>query len=179
MDPTAITLGLGVGTILASGVTSSVVTYRLNRRKDRFEFMRIKAEALYLAADEYGDILGGHSLTYYPVIKGDIDWNQMLDLQIKSGSEKREHGGAKMMTMLVDIYFPTVRPALKQVFLARDSFNEFTHRMRGTYIRDGGLDPRMWMPELNNQTAEIDKLIKELQAAIVTAARSYAGVRQQ
>ena len=179
MAPTAITLGLGVATILASGVTSSVVTYRLNRRKDQLEFMRTKAEALYLAADEYGDILGSHSLTYYPVIKGEIDWNQMLDLQIESGSERREHGGAKMMTMLVDIYFPTVRPALAQVFETRTGFNSFTHRMKRTYIQDGELDPRMWMPEMNGQTAEIDKAIKQLQAAIVVAARSYAGVRQQ
>ena len=103
----------------------------------------------------------------------------MLDLQINSGSERREHGGAKMMTMLVDIYFPTVQPALAEVFEARANFNGFTHRMKRTYVQDGELDPRMWMPEMNSQTAEIDKTIKRLQAAIVVAARSYAGVRQQ
>jgi len=86
LDSIFVTLGLGIGTILASGVTSAVVTYRLNRRKERFEFLRGKAETLYLAVDQFVKVLGMHALTYYPVLKGEMDWNQMLDLQISSGS---------------------------------------------------------------------------------------------
>lgn len=176
---TIVTICLGVGTILASGVTSSVVTYRLNRTKDQFAFMRIKAEALYLAANEYGRTLAGYTLTYFPVIKGDIDWNEMLDMQIKAGSEKREHGGAELMTMLVEIYFPSVRPALADVFDARTEFNKFANEMKREYIRSGSLNSYALMPRMMEATTNINTTIQKLEAAIVEAARSFAGVRQQ
>lgn len=180
MDTNAtISLALGVGTILASGITSAVVTSWLNRRKDQAEFMRTKAEALYLAADEYGRTLATQAITYYPVIKGEISWNQMLDIQIKNGSQKREHGGSELMTMLLEIYFPSVRQCLKNVFSSRDNFNNFITSMKQSYIQnDGHLNPNEWMPHMNGHAIMIDNSIKHLQEAIVVAARSYAGVRQ-
>lgn len=139
--------------------------------------MRTKAEALYLTADEYGRMLGSYAITYYPIIKGHCDWNQMLDSHIKMGADKRQYGGAETMTMLVELYFPTVRRSLAAVFAARDSFNSFTAEMKGFYVRDGGLDPRAWLPRMNEETEAISASIKELQAMIVSAARAYASVR--
>lgn len=173
-----ITLGLGLGTILSSGITSAVVTSWLNRRKDQQQFMRIKAEALYLAADEFGRALSIYSIPYYPLIRGEATWDQMREIQTGYQSQKRDHGGHETMTMLVEIYFPSARPALAGVFDARSSFNAFTSELEKAYRQVGALDRNVWMPRMNKECAGIDTAIKVMKQAIVTAARSYAGVKQ-
>lgn len=176
--PTIVTIGLGVGTILASGVTSSIVTYRLNRTKDQFAFMRTKAEALYLAADEYGRSLSIYTIPFYGVIKGESSWSQMRDIQNGFQSQKRDYGGHETMTMLAEIYFPSVRPALAKVVEARGGFNSFTADLEQSYRARGEVQRAEWMPRMNEKTTAIDASIKCLKEAIVNAARSYAGVKQ-
>lgn len=172
-----ITLGLGIATILASGVTSAFVTSRLNRRKDRFEFLRGKAETLYLAVDQYAKVLGQHALTYYPVLRGEIDWNQMLDLQIASGSNPGKHEGAEVMEMLVALYFPSVRPALDELFAARDAFNKVTHAMKRDYRRYGGVPAQEHGTKFQRAVELMNERGEALQRAVVETARSTVGTK--
>ncbi|WP_242770423.1 hypothetical protein [Sphingopyxis sp. YF1] len=172
-----ITLGLGLCTVLSSGITSAVVTSWLNRRKDQQQFMRTKAETLYLASDEFGRALSIYSIPFFPLVKGEATWSQMREMQA-GYSQKREHGGHETMTMLVEIYFPSVRPALAKVLDARGSFNRFASELEQAYRADGDLDRRAWMPRLNKECADIDTAVAEMKTAIVVAARTYAGVKQ-
>lgn len=178
LDPVSASLIVGFSTILASGVTSSVVTYRLNRNKDQMIFMRGKAEQLFLAADEYEKMLGGQLVTFFPLLEGRIDYNQMLDLQIDHGSKPRERGGAETLEMLVEIYFPTTRAALRQLWLARDAFNSVAQEIKRTYQAEGHATHADLKAKLLAASGAVSEATKALKAAIVEAARRYAGVNQ-
>lgn len=178
MDQVTATLVVGLSTIVASGVVSSVVTYKLNRNKEQMLFLRGKAEDLFLAADEYEKTLGGLLVTYYPLLDGRIDYNDMLDLQIKQGAKPRERGGAETMEMLVEVYFPTTRAALVDLWTAREKLNELTHRIRQTYQADGHVTHPEFKAEMLEVSATVTEALTALKGAIVTAARKTAGVRQ-
>lgn len=178
MDPATVSLVIGLCTILASGVTSSLVTFRLNKNKDQTIFMREKAEQLYLSADAYGRVFGGHMISYFPLLEGRIDWNQMLDIHISDGSKEKEHGGAETMTMLVEIYFPSVRPALARVWEARTEFNALTAKLKRHYKANGHVTEDYWKSAFMDVTKRLNDAISSLEKEIVAAARRYAGVKQ-
>ncbi|KSB91122.1 hypothetical protein AS593_06050 [Caulobacter vibrioides] len=173
MDSSIVTLCVGLATVLTSGVVSSVATYRLNRNKEQTFFMRQKAEALYLAADEFGRDVGAHVVTFFPVARGEIDYNQMLDLQIANPSKKAQ-GGLETMTMLVHIYFPEVQPHLGGLLASRDRWNELRAAHKAAYKAGEGVG-LVWVAAFQSAGREIDLSVKDLQAAIVKSARHYAG----
>lgn len=173
MNPSIVTLCVGLATVLTSGLVSSIVTYRLNRSKEQTFFMRQKAEALYLAADEFGRDFGAHLLTYLPVARGDIDYNQMLDLQIAKPAKKQQ-GGAETMTMLVSIYFPEVQPQLDALLKQRDLWSELRSAHKAAYKEGEGVNS-MWVSAFQHSGLDVDRAIKNLQTAIVKSARHYAG----
>ena len=162
----------GLFTILASGVTSTIVTYRLNRSKDQFVFMREKAEALYLAADEYGKMLGGYTLNFLAVAESRLDWNQMQDLQNAHMAKERKHGGAEMMTMLVELYYPTLKPKLDALAEARKDFNKSTFEAKRAYRANGSLEPKQWMPVIMAKGDAIDRAVREFEQGIIAAAHA-------
>jgi hypothetical protein len=178
MDAPIVTLILGFATILASGVTSSMVTYRLNRNRNQTVFLREKAEQLYLSADEFGKTFSMQIITYLPLLNGRIDYNQVLDMQIEQGPAAKKYGGAETMTMLVEIYFPSVRPALEEVWKARDTFNRITAEIKFVWERDGDVSAGDLKSRFMSAALAIDKCIKALQNEIVTAARVHAGAKQ-
>ncbi len=178
MDASLVTLIIGFTTVLASGVTSSIVTYRLNRNRSQVIFLREKAEQLYLSADEFGKAFGSQMLTYFPLLDGKIDFNGMLDMQIEQGSAPRKYGGAETMTMLVEIYFPSVRPALEEVWKARTGFNQVTADIKRAWERTGDVTHGDWRARFLSATQVIDNSINKLQREIVIAARTHAGVKQ-
>lgn len=171
-------IALSMLTILGSGVVSSVVTSRLNRGRDQTVFMRAKAEQLYLSADEYGRLFGATMVSYFPLLEGRIDWNQMLDVQIKNGEKQAVHGGAETMTMLVAIYFPSVRTTLMHVWSAREHFNALISELKRDYIANGYVTGDDWKTRFMSVAETMDAAIKDLQKQIVAAAREHAGVRQ-
>lgn len=177
MDAPLISLIVGLSTVLASGVASSFVTYRLNRNSNQTIFLRQKAEELYLSADEFGKNFASQMLTYFPLLDGKIDYNQMLDMQIERGSKTHDHGGPETMTMLVEIYFPTCRPALEKVWEARTIFNDVTAGIKRAWQRSGRVNKAEWHPKFIAATHAINDSIEALQREIVAAARPHAGVK--
>ncbi|WP_010335513.1 hypothetical protein [Sphingobium yanoikuyae] len=177
-DNTIVTVSLGLVTILASGLTSSWVTHRLNKNHNQTIFLREKAETLYLAADEYGSSVAGMAVSYLPLLEGRYDYNTMLDQQISSGSKKPENGGAKTMTMIVDIYFPTVRPALENVWEARAAFNKVTGAIKAAWQEAEFDGVRLLEGPFRSAALDFNKAINELKREIVEAARIQSGVKQ-
>ena len=140
--------------------------------------MRGKAEQLFLAADEFENELGGHLVSYFPLLNGRIDYNQMLDLHINQGSKPRVHGGAQTLKMLVEIYFPTTRGALAQLWKCRDALNSLEHEVKQTYVAEGDATHPDLKAKMLAASAAISEANKALKAAIVEAARRHAGVKQ-
>jgi hypothetical protein len=131
-----------------------------------------------LSADEFGKTFGSQILTYFPLLDGTIDYNQMLDLQIAQGAGVKQHGGAETMTMLVEIYFPSVRPALNEVWQARDAFAKISIQIKRAWQRDGDLTGGDWKQTYIAATQVINDRIAALQKEIVIAARVHADVKQ-
>ncbi len=178
MNSVSISLLISFLTILLSGVTSSVVTYQLNFRKDQTIFLRGKAEQLFLAADEFEKEISSHLISYFPLLDGRIDYNQMLDLQIEQGSKPRAHGGAQTLEMLVEIYFPTTRGALAQLWNCRDMLNSLEHEIKRIYVAEGDATRPDLKTKILAASAAISEANKALKAAIIEAARRHAGINQ-
>ena len=171
MDSTVATLCVGLATVLTSGVASSIVTYRLNRDKEQVFFMRQKAEALYLAADEFGRSLSSHLISFFPVAQGKLDYNQMLDVQ-NARPPSKQNGGYETLVMLISIYFPEVEPELQALDAIRDRLGEVRSAHKQAYVEGEGVDP-VWVAAFAELGGKLDLVIKNLKVAIVHAARRY------
>lgn len=86
------------------------------------------------------------------------------------------NGGAEMMEMLVEIYFPTTRPALADLWTARTKLNDFTHRIKQVYQTDGHVKHAEFKSEIQDVSATLTEALKALKRAILLVARKTAGV---
>lgn len=134
--------------------------------------MRQKAEALYLAADEFGRMLGAHVVRHLPVANGQIDYNTMLDRFIADPPSKAA-GGPETMEMLVRIYFPEIQTQLSTLLSARDRLSRVVSLHKQAWKDGVGVGPE-WIEEFVSAGKEIDLAVKGLQEGIVTSGRSYA-----
>lgn len=164
---------LGFATILASGVTSAFVTSYLNRNKEQTFFMRQKAEELYLAADEFGRGLSGYIFTFFPLVRGELSYDQFIETQKVAIPQKR-HGGAEMMEMLTGIYFPEIEPQLKELLAARDEFNKLAGAYKAA-VKEGAEDEHDWLPLFTSAMKRAAAAIKKLKEMIIKSARRHAG----
>lgn len=127
--------------------------------------MRKKAEELYLATDEFGRNFGTSIIPLLAVADGDLDWNQMRDMQI-ANPPKRDYGGAETMEMLTRIYFSSAEPDLKKVFAARDELNVLQRAFKEAYQQDDHRDPR-WRKVLAGAAMDVERAIQALKAKVV------------
>jgi len=177
MDSGVYAVVVGLATVIASGVVSSYVMYRLNRNKDQTFFMRQKAEALYLAADEFGRDLSKHVVICLPVAKGELEYNAMLDLQIANAPDKR-NGGFETLNMLANICYPEVLPALKVLLLVRDKFNKLCAVHKQAYKEGAGVG-LPWTRQFSELGQEAGQAIEALKTAIIQSARRHAGAPRE
>jgi DnaJ-domain-containing protein 1 len=83
-----------------------------------------------------------------------------------------------MMEMLVEVYFPTTRAALRDLWTARGKLNDLTHRIKLAYQTDGHVTHPEFKQEFREACATVNEALKTLKSAIVAAARKTAGVKQ-
>ena len=173
MPSDLVLIGTSLVTVFASGVVSSVVTYRLNRSKERFAFMRQKAEQLYLTVNEFGTNFDVVAYTQMTVARGEITWDEMNDMANGSLDKQPKHGGAETMLMLIDIYFPEVRPSYLKMDAARDQFMGVKGAHKQLYLRGEGVGTAIF-ETLNKAADAFDAAKQVLIGDIVAASRSYA-----
>jgi hypothetical protein len=170
-----VTVVTSIATIALSGVISTVVTYRLNVRKDRDVFMRQKAEELYRSFDKYDHDLGGHFLAYIPLLDGLIDYNKFLDQKIESGRSPSGTKDALTQTeMLTGIYFPQLEPTLKSYLKFRDEMHGFLSRHKEAY-RNGPIrnTRREWSDPFAKLLLELGELEVGFKKSIIVEAQKY------
>lgn len=93
-------LAIALLTVVMSGVVAAMVTYHLNTTKEHVFFMRRKGDELYLAAESYDRNLTSHFVSAYRVIKGEISWNDFLDLVIKN-ADRNDREASLQILMLI------------------------------------------------------------------------------
>jgi hypothetical protein len=132
VTPTEVQLIVSLATILSSGVLSAIVTHKLSTGRAEREFRRKKLEELFIAVHTYCNKLFSVNIVWPRVMKGEIDYNQGLELVIKNQGEK-EDSGFDAATMLVNIYFPELRPRLQAILQRRDQINQIHSEFKQSY----------------------------------------------
>ncbi|MFQ5757932.1 MAG: hypothetical protein ACE5H7_17805 [Acidiferrobacterales bacterium] len=166
---------IAIITIAASGVLAAVVAYRLNATKEHVFFMRQKAEALYLAIERYDRTLGSHFVPYYSVIKNEITYNELLDLQIKDrGSAGSDSASAlDAAIMLINVYFPNLKPHLDRYTTARECINKILADHKRAY-KQGDTDGAPWFNPFHEAVQELDRVAAEFKQAVIAEAGKLA-----
>jgi hypothetical protein len=112
---------LGASTIVFSGVVSGYVTYRLNRSKERSEFLRGKLETLFAKISDFHNDFGQALFHAVSTIKRKLTWEEAMaerDRAMAGIASKADAYPAA--EMLVSLYFPDLLPQLRRCKEAAD-----------------------------------------------------------
>jgi hypothetical protein len=111
--------------------------FELERETKEREFIRDKLEELYLLNEGWLNVFASSNLPFISVMKGEITYNDALDMFIDSN--KNRTVDFKRLQMLVDLYFPEIRPAFDQLATARDQVNKIKSEHKRQHKR-GNID---------------------------------------
>ena len=139
-----------VTAILTSGLTLTGVWFTNRAANQRLkiqleherkirdtELTRKRLEELYILSNKYLNTLVSHYLPYRMVMKGELTFNQALDMTIESGS-KKEYDPHRV-SMLIHMYFPEIKPAFDEIMDIRGKLNKIIDGYKGQYKR-GDID---------------------------------------
>ena len=168
-------LAVALLTVLMSGVVAAVVTYRLNATKEHVFFMRKKAEELYLAFDSFDRNLTVHFATAFQAIKSEISWHDFNDLIIKRAdkrADKSDRDASMQVLMLVDIYFPGVKPQFENFSAQRAALNRIVEDVQRS--NKAGEVAQETIKKFQRTIADFDAATKELKSKIIEEARKFS-----
>jgi hypothetical protein len=158
-------------TILMSGVIASVVTFKLNARLQRRDFMRGKLEELYTSLHGYCNGLRGYFLIYISVFREKLDMNQANDLTIEhTGSTDSDH--FKNVQMLIGLYFPHLQEEFDALIQSRDTLNSIIRRYRHAYDV-GDTDGRSLLPSYQTELSNLNRMEERLKKSLMAEARRF------
>ena len=157
--------------ILLSGVVATLVTYRLNTTKEHVFFMRRKTEELYLAVEGFDRSLSTYFLAAYPLVKGEISWNDFHDLSIKN-DDRRDAEASLQVLMLIDIYFPDIKPIFDKYLEQRDTLGRILSEHKRAY--KAGTVSREFFEPFHRAMLDLASRSKELKHAALAEARKFA-----
>ena len=100
----------------------------------------MRHEELYIESRKYLNVIGGYFLPYRMVMKGELTFNQALDISIKQSSDHQPH----RVTMLIDLYFPELKKEFIEVMAIRDRLNELVNGYKEQY-KTGNHDGSKWL----------------------------------
>lgn len=157
-----------LGVFLTNRSNNERLKIQLHHEKNtrRQELKRERAEELYVQSKKYLNALGVHYLPYKKVMKGELTFNQALDLTIDNGSKKDyDH---HRVTMIIDMYFPELEKPFKEIMVIRDSLSRIKSGYKEQY-KTGNTDGEKWLglfqaelEEYSKKATEFEKLIASL-----------------
>jgi len=159
-----LSVAVAIATILFGGVISAVITFALNARRDERAFTRQKLESLYTSADRFTKYLAAHHIVYFALVKGDLDLNQIFDVQQKSNTTAAEKP-YEQVELLIAIYFPGVRTAYDVLLEARETLSKLTAGFNRAY-QTGTLDRTRDLQRLQDAMMQLDAATKALMSSI-------------
>jgi hypothetical protein len=107
--------------------------FDLERESKEKEFIRDKLEELYLLHEAWLNALATSYLPILNVMKGEITYNQALDMFVENNKDRQVD--FKRLQMLIDLYFPAIKPAFEKLSAARDRTNEIQRAHKREYKR--------------------------------------------
>lgn len=122
----AAALGGGIA-LLTTFLTNRANTARLQlehsheAKRRKSELLRERGEELYELTDKWLKILAGHYIGRSIVMQGKMTYDQFIEGAVKIGKEHNVNFGR--IQMLIDVYFPAVRPQYDAVLAGRTELN--------------------------------------------------------
>ncbi len=101
------------------------------RQLKKEEILRDRIEKLYVEAKKYMIGIFNYFLPYGQVMKGEIDFNQALDMTI----DYKANYNPERVLLIMDMYFPEVKSAFAEVEKVRDELNHIIHLFKEDYKR--------------------------------------------
>jgi hypothetical protein len=167
---TYIQIAISIATILGSGVVSAIVAHKFTVSRAEREFRRKKLEELFLAADRYCRHLMTWNMVWTPVMKGDLDYNQGLDVQLQNKDKLTQD--YEVIDMLVALYFQELRTDLDKILSRRDKTNEIHSAFRKTYEQQG--ETEQYIKPFNAQLLQLTSDEKSFKAKVVELANKLS-----
>ena len=133
------------------------------RKKTNDEHLRDRLEELYVISNKFLDTLVARYVPYRAVMMKQISYDQALDMALKNGSQRDFE--PHRVAMLIDLYFPSIKPAFQEILKIRDKLNEIIEGHKEQY-KTGDTDGSKWLKvfqplyeELANKADDFNKVI--------------------
>lgn len=102
---------------LFSGGLGAALTYSLNYRKERAQFLRQKAEELYLSLDHYSRWVSYRYISIKIVEKGGVMRAELPSEELEASKSYRSSFS------ICEVYFPHIMPIMNEILDARDGLD--------------------------------------------------------
>lgn len=165
-------IGVLVGsvfTILGIWITNRANLKRLEiqlkhaKETNKENLMRDRLEELYILSDKYFNTLVSHQLPLRIVMRGEMSFNDALDLHIEWGKEKKFD--YQRLDMIIEMYFNELQEPYNEVLKIRDELNNISEGYKNQY-KTGDYDGKRWLdlfqPKLEQLTQETENFRKKL-----------------
>ncbi len=106
----------------------------------REELIRDRLEELYVVSKKYLNTLCSYYFPYRQVMKGELTFNQALDITI----ETKKDYDPNRVTMLIHMYFPEIQPSFDEIMRIREKLNSIINGYKCQY-KQGDTDGTEWL----------------------------------
>lgn len=132
---------VGVWSTNRSSIQRLVIQLQYERDLKEHENTRLRHEELYVESRKYLDAMVSYFLPYRMVMKGELTFNQALDMTIQQGQSRdfQPH----RVTMLIDLYFPELNPPFDEVMAVRDNLGRLVDGYK-QQVKTGDPDGDRW-----------------------------------
>jgi hypothetical protein len=152
--------------VISSGVVAALISAELAQSKERWSLRRTKIEEIYLSSSPWLTYFGGDLLLYLRVCKGDLTYDQLLDMVLKNAARYNDIGELKLkMEMNIRMYEPTLIRYLEDLEVEIKNSNKIRFAIESRWKQTGQAS-ELFQP-LNKQLVQLEAVSDALIAAIV------------
>lgn len=157
-------------TLFGVWLTNRASTQRLileleHRQKvERESLIRERIEELYVISNKYLSSLCSYYFPYRQVMQGELTFNQALDITIESGN--RRDFEPNRVTMLINMYFPEIKPHFSEIINLRETLNDIVQGYKHQY-KNGDTDGTRWLEYLQPSLEKLATLCDNFENHVV------------
>lgn len=155
--------GTLAGVFITNKANNKRLALQLNHEQEikQKQLIREKLEELYLLFKRWTSITDMMYINHARAMKGDIDYQTMLDMEVERNNKNTFD--FNRIEMLIDLYFPNIKPAYEIVIGTRTKANQFMLSY-GNQCQEGNTEGKNFLaPFLDAQnkfSQEAERVIK-------------------
>lgn len=136
-------------------------------KNDEAVLVRERMEELYVLLSNWINVFFGDYLNLTLVIKGELSYDEYLDITIKDGKSRKFD--FNRIEMLFDIYAPTLKADFDNMLSIRSKVNEIRRLHKRAY-QEGG-DGERYLNDFTKQQMELEKACEQLELKVAEHVR--------